>query len=313
MELIINKVKLMAAVILLPLVFKTQNTVYSEVYNYNTKIESKTGGTYKTIITYNAGYVYGVSQNAAYDTKVLEIKEYDTKTKETKFIEIKKSKELKPLFNEHIDAIGVVKNKIVIINNNCIFIFTKNGTDYTLNKSIKNNGSFNRLYQLNTNELLLYVNYNFHPLDESNKHTWSKLYLDKDSLGAEKRMGDENVQFSYFVNEWLSTYKGLIAYAHTTDYTIKIYNENFIQIDSIKSDYLDKNKSVLKLIPSGDDYSVDEMNKILKADDTLLTRIEKIYLLDSIHLLVTLKQSNTSHLKYDIWKKNSNGWVISKS
>ena len=126
-------------------------------------------------------------------------------------------------------------------------------------------------------------------------------------------MDDNNVVFSPMLNSWISVYKGMIAYAQTTDYTIRFYDENFNLFDSIKSNSLDKNKDYLELIPDGKSYSLDEINRTQEADDSLLTRIQKVFLLDSTHLLLTLKQPKTHHLLYDIWEKKNLTWTKIKS
>jgi hypothetical protein len=299
--------------LLLPIAIKAQNKIYTEVYNYNTKLAPADMSPDQTISCYHEGIVYFVKHRAAFDTDVLVIGEYNTKNQKTKFIEIKKNKDSKKLFNEHIDAIAVTNNKLVIINYLHIFIFTKTNHDYMLQKTIRNDGSFNDIYPLTDTELLLYVNYAFHPIDESNPHSWARLFMDRDSLGAETHMGDENLLFSYFPNQWISAYKGLIAYAHTTDYSIRFYDQQFYPIDSIISPRLDQNKNSLRLVPDDSDFSVDKMNKIGAADDSLLTRIQKIFLLDSTHLLATLKQPKTHYLRYELWQKDKAGWQLHKS
>lgn len=304
----------MAAVLLLPLYYCAQNTIYSEIYNYNTRVSPPTPVPDKAIIYYNEGCVYTTFSRAAFDTDVLRILEYTTQTQKIRVIELKKTKELKRLFNHYIYGIAVTKNKLIIVTGDDLLVFAKDkGTGYTLWKTLKNESSYNKVYPLKDNELLLYTNYNYHPADVLNPHTWAKFYTDRDSVGAEKYMDRDNLVFSYFTNEWLSTYKGLIASAHTTDYSIHFYSDQFIMIDSIKSGLLDKNREKLSLLPDGSGYSSDEMNKIRKADDTLLTRIEKIFLLDSTHLLVTLKQSNTIYYKFDVWQKTKGQWHLSKS
>ncbi len=315
MVLLGNKLtKIAAAVFLLPLFSIAQNTIYSEEYNYNTKLAPVRPGTEQTIIYYNAGFVYTVPLRGAYDTDVLTINRYDPNNKSLKTITIKKTKDNKMFFNQYIDAIAFLGNKLVTLNYKYIFTFVKiNDAEYKLSKVIKNDGSFNRLFALTPKEVLCYVNYHFHPLDEANMHTWAKLNITNDSLGAEKHMDDGNVLFSYFVNSWLSTYKGLIAYSHTTDYSINFYNDKLEIIDSIRSNKLDQNKVKLYSLPDGSGHSVDDMNAISKADDTLLNRIQKIYLLDSTHLLLTVKQAKTKHYIFDLWQKTEKGWIIKKS
>src|SRR4051812_23638667 len=75
-------IKIVATVILLPLFYKAQNTVYTEIYNFNTKVLPSNLSPDKAIISYNEGFIYAVAQNDGFATDVTKIKQYNTKTKE---------------------------------------------------------------------------------------------------------------------------------------------------------------------------------------------------------------------------------------
>ncbi len=303
----------MAMVILQPLCVFSQNTIYKEVYNLNTKYAPDKLTPSSSIMAYHDGFVFSIAKFNCIEKDFLVIKQYNIKKQNLSLIKIKKTKENKKLFSESIFSFAVTENKLVIITGYNIFIFDKKNDDLQLKKVLKNKQSFTRVFRLNSKNLLLYVNYNFHPLDSPDIHVWAKLNLDGDSIYSVKKMGDESKQFTYFVNEWISTYKGLIAYAHTTDYTIRLYNQNFEQVDSIKSDLMNVNLPLLKYISSGDEHSSDEMTAIRKADDTLLTRIEKTFLLDSTSLLAIIKLPKTNYLRFDLWKKINTKWSITKT
>jgi predicted KAP-like P-loop ATPase len=137
-----NKALLIGVVFLLPLAFKAQNTIFTEVYNYNTKLAPVKASSGKTISYYNEGMAYFAQNVTAYDTDVLAIGEYNSKTQKTSFLEIKKTKDLKKLFNHGIDAIAVNNNKLIIISYEHIFIFRKNNHELTFQKTLRNDGSF---------------------------------------------------------------------------------------------------------------------------------------------------------------------------
>lgn len=310
MDLFYKNKFIMAVLIVLPLYNFSQNSIYKEEYNINTFLAPNKITMSKTIITNNNNYVYALSQNYSCKNNFLTINQFDIKSKKINVIKIKKEKNLNTLFAESIYSFVVTDNKIIFLTNSSIFIFLLNNGEYKLESTIANIKSFTKLYCLNSNEILLYVNYNFHPLDVQEKHLWAKLNLSNNQIYSHKIMDNQNVRFSYFVNDWISTYNGLIAYAQTTDYNIKIFNQDFNVIDSIVSEQLVNNKSYMKFISNGDEYSSDEMNEIKKADDTLLTRIQKIFLLDSTHILAILKLPNTKNMKFDIWHKNNNSWSL---
>ena len=308
-----NKQLMATIILLLPLIAFTQNTIYNEIYNLNTKLAPKKVSMDKSIISYGDNFIYFFGQHYSIDKNELVIKEFNTVSKSLSLLKINKTKENKGLFTENITSFNILKNKCVILTNENIYIFEKTNNSFIIKKIITNKYSFSCLYKINSSDLLLYVNYNFHPMDAQYKHAWGKLNLDGDSLYFVKKMGNDNARFSYFVNNWISTYNGLIAYANTTDYSIRLYNQKFELLDSIKSNFKSSNIPLLKYISNGDQYSADEMTQIRKADDTLLTRIQKIFLLDSTHLLVIIKLPKTRNMQFDIWVKKSDKWGISKS
>lgn len=290
---------------------KAQNNIYSEFYNLNTGIAPENQMPGRTISYASDGVVYSVAKQPS--TSGIKIYAYNINTKRITPIVIQRSKQLKKLFETQIDAIAVSGGKLVLIAFDQIYTFNYDGKSLTLRKVLPNAGNFMSLYALTSNQLLLYVNYQFHPLDEDHPHTWAKLYLDHDSIGKEYYFGAENLRFSSMPNQWISTYKGMIAEANTESYKINFYNSNFQIIDSIHTDMLKSNEQSIKYIPDGTEYSLDEIKRIGAADDSLLTRIEKIFLLDSNRLLVTLKQPNTHYIKYHIWAKIGDAWKLDRA
>jgi hypothetical protein len=125
-------------------------------------------------------------------------------------------------------------------------------------------------------------------------------------------MDDQNVKFSHFANSWISVYNGLIAYSNTTDYRIRFYNDRFIQVDSVFSSEFDRNKNFLSK-RKFDDFSKDEVYALKQFADSNLTRIEKVFLIDSLTLLVTKKLPMSNLSEFDLWRKNDGVWRILRS
>lgn len=308
------KKKLLSVIILLlPIVTFTQNIIYTEEYNQNTYLKSKKVPYNVTCAVYYNNFVYALSSFSAINGKELAIYKFDKLTNKTTFITIKKNKDTEELFEKSVNSFQLCTNNLIILTGFKIFIFEFSNSEYKLLKVLKNDKGFSKILTLNDKEFLLYCNYNYHPLDVLDKHSWAKLNLETTTISDFTVMGDENVLFSYFVNSWISTYKGLIAYSHTSDYSIRFYNSQIKLVDSLKSELFNNNKKFLHLLPRGDDYSADEMYKIRDADDTLLSRIEKIFLLDSTRILVTVKLPKLKYMRYDIWSKRSGTWQISKT
>lgn len=299
---------IMAAVFLLPLLSYAQNPVFSLISNTNTGLSSPINEPPDRIVgCYAQENIYAIAANSA-SKSMLSISEFNLKTNSSRLLTIKKNKANSSLFGRSVLAISVQGDKLYVLNSSYLNILIKEGDRLKFYKAIKNNPSFNCIHQLGKNYLLLSVNYNFHPMDEPHKHTWSKFDVINDSLYAENYREEANARFSYFTNSWLSTYKGMIAYARTIDYNIKFYDDKFLLRDSIATSEFDPNAKLMSIIPKGNEYSTDEMKRISAASDTLLYRIEKIYLIDSIRLLVTIKQPKTKIYRLDLWKKTGAKW-----
>lgn len=228
-------------------------------------------------------------------------------------ISIKSTKETKQLFEKRLFSMEVMEHTIVLMNDIYVYVFNLNRGKAKFEYSLKLEKKFNQVFKLNDTELLLYVNYNFHPKSSVEKHVWAKLDLKSRTISPFKRMEESNNRFSSLNNRWISVYNGLIAHAQTTDYKISLYDSNFNLKDSIISDKLESNKKALSRLNPVYDYSRDEVMRDMRMDDSSLTRIQKIFLLDSTHLMVMLKLPKTFKCEFDLWEKNANGWSIKKT
>jgi hypothetical protein len=225
-------------------------------------------------------------------------------------LQFRLDKNLKKIFKYSCHSIYSTSTYFFVFTSEAIAVFkyVKNTLEFV--KAIPNEKSFARAKALDDSNLLLYVNYNFHPFDEEDKHVWGKLNLQTLTIESVKKMPDDNVMFAYFVNDWISTYKGLIAYANTSDYKITLYDKNFNKTDSIVSNVLDSNKLIISKFKFQNNYSKDDITVLMKEDANSLKRIQKITLLDSTHVLVILKLPKTQNCQLDTWKKTNGVWKV---
>lgn len=311
-KLKINYFNSVVAFLLLPLFFLSQNSFVKEISNSNTDIKVDPSAT-KTLSYLFKNTIYFIDPNK-YDKKELIINTYDISTdKKSSSYVIENSKENRALLNDRIFSFAVVTNSLIALTDSYIFILNLEKNKATVKYSIKNEkAAFNKIKPINEKEFLLYVYYNFHPLDAPVRHVWAKLNLNKKSVEQITKRDDKYAVYTHMVNDWISTYKGLIAHANTTDYHIGFYNEQFDKIDSICSDKLNSNQAFLNLIPQNI-TSKGEIAEIIKKDDSLLKRIQKIFLLDSTTLMVMLKVPNTRNAEFDLWQKKENKWQLAKT
>ncbi|MBS1650983.1 MAG: hypothetical protein JSU07_03145 [Bacteroidetes bacterium] len=311
-DLRINKNKLVVVFFILPLFYFTQNTFITELENINTDIKADPSVS-KTISYFYENSIYFLNPDYN-DGKELLIYSYNLSFDKVKRnIRIKNTKVIYKLFSQRIFSFAIQNDLLIILTDPSIFIFKIEG-DYAKNlKVIKNQkAAFNKIKLLNNNEFLLYVYYNFHPMDAPIKHVWAKFNTDKLVIENMVEHNDEEAVYSHMINEWVSTYKGVIAHSSTLKYNIQFFNSKFEAIDSITSNKLDNNKKLLPFIPTTVS-SKEDIRELMKKDDSLLTRIQKIFLLDSSTLMVMLKLPKTRDCEFDLWKKKENKWHFYKT
>lgn len=297
---------------LLPLFCISQKPVFRHAGNVSTGIRSTNSFPDKIVGCYFQESIYATTADNSTGSEIT-ISQFNINTHISAAFQINKSKSTASLFGRAILAISVQGDKFYVLNSSHLNILKRVGDQLMFIKAIDNKPSFNTIHQLGKNALLLSVNYNFHPMDEAHKHAWAKFDLVNDSLLPEIYRDEDNTRFSYFVNGWLTTYKGLISYSKTTEYNIKFYNNDFQVQDSIVVDDLKSNDAVLHLLPMGNEYSTDEMKKIRAVDDTLLHRIEKIFLVDSNNLLVTIRRPKSKTYRFDLWQRYGGEWKLVNS
>lgn len=95
-----------------------------------------------------------------------------------------------------------------------------------------------------------------------------------------------------------------ILFSESLNYRIGIYNEKFQLIDSIVSNELDENKSFYKQLNSELIESKEQIELLKQQDDSLFTRIIKVYALSESEVLILLKKKGNVGFQFDYWKKS---------
>lgn len=311
MVLITNSFKGLLAAFLLLIAFfsQAQNLHLEYLSNIKTPIKSERSFMNSIVIAKHNNIIYFTDKNPTNLEKRITIYSYDYEKNKYDSLLISKEKHTKDLFGDRRLSICVTDKDLIILTDNDIFVFKIKNKILKFSKKIKNPKFFNDIYYLENNEFLLYVNYDFHPMDAKNKHVWGKLNIEEGKIIVEKKMPDDNVMFSYFVNKWISTYKGLIAYSMTSSYNIKFFDSKFNPIDSLVSNKLDSNGTYIFNLEKINRNSKEGIYEIKKLEDSVLTRIQKIFLLDSTHILVLLKLPKYKNYVLDSWEKSGAIWL----
>ncbi len=213
--------------------------------------------------------------------------------------------------NERIIQFAILEDKLIVLSNASIHFYHRFGNQFVLGKSIKNQYSFSGMDRLGNN-LLLYVCYPFHPLDQEETNVWAKLDLSKQQITEVHSPAIDNTKFGCFVNSWVSTFGTTIAHASTSEYKVVFYNEFYEPIDSIVEN--EKHFSVdTSIVNKLKLQSKDAISNFMKLDEEKFTRIRKVFMLDDNHLLVLSKLSQSvlppnGKARLDFWVKGSKGW-----
>ncbi len=306
--------KLVLILLLITTGLFSQQSQIIELSNKNLNIKSNETSSVNAIVsTFNSGITYFITKYNYNHSNYRQIYRYNEVSGLVDSIQIDNSKHTKNLIHDNVFSIAVADSTIILLTDKFIYLFEVLGNKITNTSTLTNKYSFNQIRKLSNNEYFLYVNYNFHPADSPHRHLWGKLLLKERMITDLKRMDESNAIFSHFIHQWFSIYNGLIAYSLTTDYKIYFYDTNFSKIDSICSNRLDSNQIYLNEIRSQNNYTKEGINAMLQKDEVLLKRIQKIFLLDSTHLLVMVKLPSSPKCLFDIWLKAHDKWELSSS
>jgi hypothetical protein len=303
----------MAALIVLPFMLSSQNHVYKEDYNIDLRIKEPNAFMGRTCASISNEKIYFTNASAGLKDKKRILNVYDLNNGKSETIEFEMKNDAKFLLKENIAALEVIDDKLVILTDPTIFVFKIVKGKAIFFQKTANRKFFNHISKTSNGTLVLSINYNFHPTDSPDKHVWAKYDISRNEVFDTRGMDESNSIFTHYVNSWMSVCNNTIAYSNTLDYTIFFYNEDFKKIDSIKSDLLAENKKYANILNKPFEFSKDHIAKIQHLDDTALTRIQKIYYLDTTHLLVTLKLPGVKQLKLNLWAKKGNTWDLTKT
>ncbi|MCA0430956.1 MAG: hypothetical protein LCH32_10705 [Bacteroidetes bacterium] len=298
---------------MLPLVFISQNELFSEVYNKPTGINNNPNS-FRVLSCIDKNIIYYLDAFNATNKNSLQVFSYYVKKDiNSEKLEVLVNKQFKKLLHEPIYSFIIQKNILVLLTDEFIYIGKFHDQNkIKIIKSIKNQKfSYQKIMRLNDNELFLYVYYNYHPLDAPKKHVWAKLNLTSLELENIKYQDESEANFTHSIKNWVTTYKGLIANCSTTHYKINFYNNNFETYDSISTNFFDDNLNFLHLFKNSLN-SKDEIQIFKRKDDSLLKRIEKIILLDSNTLLVNVKLPKQKDFEIHLWRKSNSKWKLIK-
>lgn len=302
----------MAALLVLPFFIISQNKVYTEDFNIDLHVKEVNTYMGRTCASLSGNNIYFIKGTAAANEKRM-LHTYDLNTHKTENIEIENSKDTRLLFRDRIDAFEVIGDTVVILTDPAIIVLKiSKGKAQFLQKTI-NTKFFNYISKTSDHKLFLCVDYNFHPMDAPDKHVWANYNIAKNEIVNTKKMADDNAIFSHFLNGWVSLCGDKIAYSKTMEYAIYFYNSSFEKTDSITSDLLSSNKAYSGTLSRPFGFSKDHIVNIQQLDDSALTRIQRIFYIDSAHLFVTLKLPNVKQLGVHLWEKKGHVWSLIKT
>lgn len=291
---------------------------YAQVANF-VKINNNIKGSklvsnpaYSTLkSTINGKFIYTTPSKSGASKRI--IHRFNTTTEVMDSIVIERSKKNEIFFNDRILSMAIVASKFVFLGSNHLFVFEEAGkNDLKFMYSIKNDYGFMNCQKLGNN-LFLQVAYNYHPGDYKHTNVWAILNLEKGIVEkAHFLTDDNNALFGFLVNQWVSVYANKICYAHTDEYLISIHDENFNQIDQIKTNEFDENKSTVNRIKANFNYSKDYFVKMREIDEDSLTRIRKVFFLKEDLILALVKIAGKDQIRADYWKKQDHGWQLAQ-
>ncbi len=174
-----------------------------------------------------------------------------------------------------------------------------------------------------TNDLLIFgIQYYYHPKDQKLNSGLVTYNITKDRFTNAQEINLNNMEWSLFAHDWVSSKNNMIAFSQSTDYKIKIYDTSLYLVDSI--------------IYTPENWKVFNNNILQKYRDSVLgfnsknviyylmpfkekySRIESVFFKDHETLIVVYFNfsgliNEESAKKYlDIWKLKNGRWVLDK-
>ncbi len=243
--------------------------------------------------------------------KIREFYYYNTSKSRFVILKVRLNKKNKRFFYDRILSLGLIKNNVLVLTNNHIVLYHINEkNELTLERYEKNTDNYNVCKSLGEN-FFLYVNYKFHPLDAKYQHVWAIYDLKNQKINKQMVMPIFDINYTFFVNSWIDTYGDKIAYAHSSEYKIYFFNESLTKTDSIISPnpIIDVSENFNEL----DLGSREGISNFRKIDDSLNTRIRKVFFVNDSSLLILLKIKNSDSLQLDVWSRKQGKWQLTKN
>jgi hypothetical protein len=240
--------------------------------------------------------------------KEIVIHTYNTETKESGKVKIENPKSAKAMLSERLESFAVNGNKLAVISSDHVLIFELTSkSSMRCIATLENKLSFRKCLPLGDG-FLLYVNYKFHPLDAEHNHVWAKLNVNKKEIENVKIQSDQYSVFGSLLNSWIDTRGSKVVYADPLNYAITFYDENFVATDSIRSNEFDGNKFHYDNFTRADEYSKEAIYGLMAVDDSLLTRIRKVYYLNDSTVMALITRPGSESVRADYWQKRDGTW-----
>lgn len=273
-----------------------------------------TGNLQKGFITSysSSNTVYFVDKYPGKEQRVLYSIDQQNKLDSSSFI---KSKHLKKFKTERVMSFVVKQDKLLVLTNGAIYQFSKTtSNNWKYEASTTNKYGFYSMLDVGE-ELLLEVCYPFHNSSGKADNLWAKYDLKTNTITSFHTPEIDNSLFACFVNSWISTSNGIIAHASTSTYHIGFYNADFKLIDSIVCDSAYVSSIARSEVDHFDLDSKEGVSEFSSFDKKTYSRIRKIFLMDSTHLVVLIRKKEVEDGldKLDFWEKEQGKWHLSSS
>lgn len=296
-----------AAVLLLPLLTFGQKSKYLSIYtNYATKRVENSLNWSKILSDVVDSTLYFTTKNNDSQNRLL----YST-NKEFDTLYFNTTGEAQSFSTELLFSFTALSDCFVFVGSQYVYIFNsqdENG-ELILRHKLKNEFGLLESYKIDDQTVFLRVFFDYHPLDESDKHLWAKLDVKSGNIHSVSKMSDDDVAFSHFVNDLVDVHNQKILRSESTKYLLRVYDENFNLVDSLYSSELDSLNDVdMSFVKTTSFFSKTKIGELKKFDDSLLTRIRKAYFLNDTTVMVLIKLKQRDVVRADIWVKYSNGW-----
>lgn len=308
MNLVLIKVLLVTTIWSLPFLCVPQENTIQLISN-NPLIEKEDNNYLKSkLCGYNNMRLY-TSETVSEKTR--EFYYYNSSTNQINQLQIRFNKKNKEYFYDRILSMGLIRNQLLLLTNNHIVLYRiSDDNELILIHQEKNIDNYSVCKNLGE-YFFLYVNYKFHPLDAQHQHIWAIYDFNSQRINKQQIMPTIDIDYTFFVNGWVDTYKDKIVYTHSSAYKIYFYNLSFTKIDSI----VPANSNLVKTQEINDRQlnSRDGISLFRKFDDSINTRIRKVFFVNDTSVLVLLKLKNSDSLILDLWIKKNNLWELKKN